>query len=169
MRSFKKDVMKKSSGNVGRNIVQTVIKDKILLKDTNNIIPIPGFKAKINLKNKAHVKIGIHIGVLGITSSSTKWSSSFYIYRDGKKIGCNDASNEAMFRGFIYGDTHYFGAVNFEYIDENVPKGEHTYELRISPHGDNWINRGREYDSDKYDRGTISTIIVEEIPIGGNQ
>ena len=168
MRSFKKDIIKSGGNSTGKNVVQTIFKNKVKLNDTNNIIKIDGFEAKITLKKQAHVKVEIHIGELGNDNSGTRWSSSFYVYRDGKKIGCDDSSNEALFKGFMYGDSHYYSALNFTFIDENVPAGTHIYDLRISPHGNNWINRGREYDSDKYDRGTISTMILEEIPIGGN-
>ena len=171
MRSFKKDIVKSgsSSSSTGKNIVQTVFKNKSRFNDTNNILKIDGFEAKITLKKPSHVRVSVSIGEVGHDGSGGRYESSFYIFRDNKRIGCDDSSNEAMFKTHSY-DNRYNPSTTFIYIDENVPAGTHTYDVRISPHSNIWINRGGAgYNSNRYDRGTISTMILEEITIGGNQ
>ena len=151
----------------GNKVVQTIFDQKLVMKDSNNINDIPGFSVTITLDKPKYIRVNVNIGKWCRTSDGSVYNSAFYIKRNNELLiskADNNSSKECTFTGYDYGSTHYGNSFSFEVIDGPLDPGKYTYQIAVSPHGDHWLNRGREYDTDKYDRGTISTLTLEELP-----
>ena len=157
----------KNNNNSGNKIVQTVFDKKLVMSDSNNINDILGFNATIVLDKPGYIRVNVSIGKWCRTSDGRIYNSAFYIKRNNELLiskADNNSSKECTFTGYDYGDTHYGNSFGFEIIDGPLDPGKYVYQIAVSPHGDHWLNRGREYDTDKDDRGTISTLILEALP-----
>jgi len=152
-----------------KNIAQTIFKDTPKYNTSTNVTKIDGFDVTINVKqDTADLRVSVNIGRVGHGDSDDNRVACFYIYRDDNLItdiiGNNGVINRnATFCVTTAGGDYSDNSASFEFIDKNITKGDHTYDIRLVCNDNIYINRGySDSDAEEY-RFCSSTIIVEEL------
>jgi len=163
-----RDVNAVCNDNAKTNIAQTIFTDTPHY-NTENITKIDGFEVDIDIKKEiTNVRVSVNIGRVGHYDGDDRRVTCFYIYRDGKQIkdilGSNSTDvRNATFCTSTIGNDESDNSASFEFIDKNVTKGKHTYDVRLVAQDDVYINRGKYDNNNAYARWCASTIIVEEL------